>query len=178
MQGGADVKSLEGLIDWHAALATFRHECLECIASLNLEIQRAGNYLEDQLQFWRNAVRDCEEEVVQCKYALKRKQMPDFSGRMPDTSVEEQNLGRAEQRREYAQDQVEIVRRWMVNLPREINEVYEGIARRYTNFIEGDTQRALNALEQQIKSLEAYFNLQAESMAPPPPSSQEPIDPV
>jgi hypothetical protein len=169
MLGPADIKSFDGLIDWHAALATFRHDALECIASLDLEVRKSTDYLEEQLRFWREAVRDCEEDIIQCKYDLNRRQMPDFSGRMPDCSVQEEALRRAEQKLDYAQEQVTVVRKWITLLPRELDEVYQGIARRYVNFLEGDVQRALNLLQNQIKSLEAYFQLQAESSAPPPP---------
>ena len=174
MFGSADVQSLQGLIDWHAGLATFRIEALESLASINLEIQRSSDYLDDKLRFWRCAVREAEEEIVQAKSDLNRRQMPDFSGRIPDCSVQEEALREVQARLEYALDQVAVVRKWMVHLPREINEVYEGYARRYTTLLEGDVLRALNGLQNQIGSLDAYLQLQVESRAPPPPPPAEP----
>ena len=121
MFGAADVKSFDGLVDWHAALATFRHDALECIASIELEVRKSSDYLDDQLRYWRDAVRDCEEDVIQCKYDLNRRQMPDFTGRIPDCSVQEEALRKAERRLAYAEDQVKVVRKWMTILPRELD---------------------------------------------------------
>ena len=51
---------------------------------------------------------------------------PNFDGRIPDTSVQEAALARAKARHRFAEDQVEVCRKWAVRLPKMVNEDYEG----------------------------------------------------
>src|SRR5258708_39755380 len=101
MEGSADVHSIEALRDWHAALCVFRAEAMEALASVALEIQRADAWLDDQLRYWQREVRDCEEGVVRAKTELANRRFPDYSGRIPDCSVQEENLWKAESRLDY-----------------------------------------------------------------------------
>lgn len=168
MNGSASVHSLEALYDWHAALCIFRTEALESLASIALEIQRADNWLDDQLRGWQREVRDADEQVLRCKTELANRKFVDSSGRMPDCSVQEEALDRAEKRLEHAREQIEVVRQWYYRLPKMINEEYEGPARRITNFLEAEVPRGLATLNSQITSLEAYLNLKSEQLPKAP----------
>ncbi len=96
MNGSASVHSLQALYDWHAALCIFRTEAVESLSGIALEIQRADSWLDDQLRHWQNEVRDAEEDVVRYKTELSNRKFPDFSGRIPDCSVQEEALWKAE----------------------------------------------------------------------------------
>src|SRR5258708_27102908 len=91
----ADVKSIEALQVLHAAVAKFRTEAQDAIASVDLTVRRAHDYLSDQLKFWQAAIRTCEEEVFQAKQELAQRKYVGFDGREPDASVQEANLRRA-----------------------------------------------------------------------------------
>lgn len=175
MNGSAGVHSLEALLAWHASLCIFRTDASEAMASVALEIQRADSWFEDRLRHWQNAARDAEEEVARAKAELSNRRFPDFSGRIPDCSVQEEALWKAESRLEYTRDQIEVVRRWCQRLPRMIGEAYEGPARHLINFLEGDLQRGTALLKNQIASLDAYLNLQSERVpaAPAPPAGKD-----
>jgi hypothetical protein len=162
MNGSASVHSLQALYDWHAALVIFRTEALESLASISLEIQRAQSWLDDQLRFWQMEARDADEEVAQRKQELSSRKFPDFSGRIPDCSVQEENLWLAEKRLERARDQIDTVHSWFHRLPKMVNEEYEGAARHLTNMLEGDLPRGLAILKSQMASLEAYLNIRLE----------------
>ena len=58
------------------------------------------------MSLWKQATRDCEEDVAQAKAELAARRFPGFDGRMPDTTIQERNLRRAEARLDYARDQV------------------------------------------------------------------------
>src|SRR6185436_16879237 len=126
----ADVRSIDALRDWHAALGVYGAGLADGLAGLELEIRRAFGWLGEQLSRWQRAVRDCEEEVVQAKAELAARKFPDWSGREPDCTVQEKALRQAKAKKEYAEDQVALVRKWTGRLPKLIDEAYTGPSRR------------------------------------------------
>src|SRR5207253_191296 len=96
MGPGADVGSIPALRDWLAALSVYRTEAAASLAGIQGEIRRGHEWVAEQLSLWQRAVRDCEEEVVQAKAELAARKFPGFDGRMPDTTVQEKNLRRAQ----------------------------------------------------------------------------------
>ena len=173
----ANVHSLGALQDWHAALVTFRTDAAEALAAVDLEVRRAYDWVAEQQRFWRQAVRDCEEAVFVAKQELNARKYPDYSGRMPDTSEQEKALRKAVAKLEFAQDQVEVCRRWIVKLPQMVNETYDGPSRRLGAFLEAELPRALTTLDRRIQALEAYAAIAAprtpEESAPPPAAPPE-----
>lgn len=178
MNGSASVQSLEALYDWHAALCNFRTEAMESLASISLEIQRSEAWLDDQLRMWQQESRDAEEEVAHCKVELNNRKFVNFTGRVPDCTVQEEALWAAEDRLERAREQIGIVRNWFHRLPKMISEEYEGPSRHLMNFLEGDLPRGLALLQGQMASLEAYLNLRLEQAPPPKPQAAEAPSPV
>ncbi len=178
MNEAADVRSIEALREMHAAVCKFRTDAQDGLASAELSIRRAGDYLVEKLQFWQAAVRKCEEEVFQAKQELKQRQYVGYDGRVPDCTVQEQNLKRAQGRLRYAQDKVEVVRKWMTKLPNQVSEVYNGPARRLGATLEGQLPRGLAMLERRIMALEAYTALTAPATpAPAPPAPAAATEP-
>lgn len=172
MTGPASVTSISALLDWHAALCVFRTDVLQSLASVALEIQRADAWLDDRARHWQRVVRDGREDVVRYKTELSNRRFPDFSGRIPDCSVQEEALALAERRLEYAEEQVETVRRWIQRLPKLISESYDGPSHHLMNFLEGELPRGLAMLKGQIASLDAYVNVRSEHVPAPAPSAE------
>lgn len=175
----ADVRSIDELRDLHAHVCKFRSDASDALASVEMTIRRATDYLAEKLQFWQRAIRTCEDEVHQAKQELKQRQYVGYDGRVPDCSVQEENLKRAQNKLRYAQEKLQVVRRWMAKLPNAVSEVYEGPSRQLAAAIEGELPRALAVLERRIQALEAYAALRAPSgprepaNAPPPPAEPE-----
>lgn len=165
MNLGADVKAVDALQDWHNALCVFRTEAIESLGSISLEIRRAFEWIDDETKSWSREARQAEEDVVQAKAELNQRKTPDYSGRVPDSSVQEENLARAKARKRFAEDQIEVCRKWALRLPKMIHEEYEGAARRLGNFLEAELPQAIAHLNGQIDSLHAYMQVQS---APPP----------
>lgn len=175
----ADVRSIDAVRDWHARLTTYGETLAEALSGVELEIRRGHEWLVEQLALWQRAVRQCEEEVVQAKAELASRKFPGWDGREPDTTVQERALRRAQARLEYAEDQVVRVRAWIGRLPRVIDEVYRGPARRLGGFLEVDLVKGLAVLSRQIAALESYAGLRTDfapdpstAAAPPAPSPQ------
>jgi hypothetical protein len=169
MTPGADVQAITVLEDWHTALTNFRTEGMESISMVALEIRRAFDWIDEQANSWRTEAREAEDDVVQAKAELNQRKTPDFSGRIPDTSVQEENLARAKARLEFARDQMDVCHSWSVKLPKMISEEYEGAARRLSNFLEIDVPVGLAHLAARINSLYEYTAIKPADVPPPPP---------
>ena len=173
----ADVRSIDAVREWHAALAGFGESLSEALAGVELELRRANDWLHEQLALWKRAVRDCEEEVVQAKAELAARKFPDYSGREPDTTVQERALRRAKAKLEHAEDQVEKVRGWIGRLPKVIDEVYRGPGHRLANFLDAELPKGLAGLNQRIEALESYAGLRADYAPAPAGSAPQPAPP-
>jgi hypothetical protein len=178
----ADVRSIDALREWLITLANYRSSAAEVLSSLQMEINRAFDWLDDQKKRWQSAVKGCEEEVLRAKNELSGRKFEDATGRMPDTTVQERNLRRAKARLEQAEEQVEKCRAWHQRLPKLIEENYSGPARRLTTFIEVDVPNAMALLDRRIAALESYAELRpdfapAPSVAAMPGGEAKPPDP-
>jgi hypothetical protein len=172
MNPGADVQAIDALQDWHNAVVLFREEALDALSSINMEVRRAFDWVDEEGKAWKQEARLAEQEVVQAKAELNRKKTPNFDGRIPDTSVEEENLARAKARLRFAEDQIDVCRKWAVRLPKMVSEEYEGPSRRLGNFLEADLPVALAHLAARIEALHRYTQV-APVSAPPPPATPE-----
>src|SRR5579885_1943457 len=156
MADSADVRSIDAVRDWHAALTAYGENLSEALAGVQMEIRRGFEWLQEQLVLWQRAVRECEEEVTQAKAELAARKFPDWSGREPDTTVQEKNLRRAKARLEHAEDQVQKVRAWIARLPKAVDEAYSGPARRLGTFLEVELPKGLAVLGRRVAALESY----------------------
>ena len=176
----ADVRSIDAVRDWHAALANYADSLSEALAGVEMEIRRAFDWLDEQQALWKQAARDCEEEVVQAKAELSQRKFKTWDGREPDCTVQERALRRAKARLEHAEDQVERVRQWIGRLPKVIDEVYRGAGRRLQNFLDDDLPKGQTDLARRIAWLELYAGQRPDLggggggsvavAAPPPPT--------
>ena len=166
MSPGADVQAIESLQDWHDALCVFRAEASESLSSIALEIRRAFDWIDEEAKAWKRDAREADDEVLRAKMELAQRRTPDYSGRIPDTSVQEENLARAKARLRFAEDQIEVCRKWSLRLPKMVSEEYEGTARRLGNFLEADLAGAIAQLNGRIDRLHAYTAVQPTGPGP------------
>ena len=153
---GADVRSIPALRDWLGALAVYQSDLGDALAGVTLEIRRAFDWVAEQQELWQRAVRDCDQEVVQAKAELNARRFPNFDGRMPDTTVQEKNLRRAEAKMEHAEDRVRVCRAWLSKLPKLVEETYTARGRRLQLYVESDLPKAIATLGSQVEALERY----------------------
>ena len=173
----AEVRSIDELRDFHAGLTTYRATLLEAMSSVQMEIRRAFDWLDDMANTWQRRIRDAELDVVQCKAELAQRKFPMWDGRIPDCTVQEEALRRAKAKLEYCQEQVHICKKWHAKLPKMIEETYEGASRRLLNGLEIDLPNGLSLLARRITALESYADLRAD-YAPPPSVASLPMPPA
>jgi hypothetical protein len=180
----ADVRSIAELREWHAALTTYRSGLLEALSSVDMEIRRAFDWLSEMISLWQRRAKDAEDDVVQAKAELAQRKFPMWDGRMPDTTVQEENLRKAKAKLQYCDEQVVICRKWHAKLPKMIEETYEGASRRLLNALEIDLPNGMSLLNRRVAALEAYADLRADYAPPPseamlpssPPAAEKPAD--
>ena len=153
---GADVRSIAALREWEGAVVSYRDDVAETLAGIRTEIRRAEDWLQEQHDQWKAAVRDCEEEVHKAKQDLAQKNTPGPTGRVPDLTLEERALRRARARLEHAEEKVRVCKSWMSRLPKQIDELYTGPSHRLQSFLDGELARGQALLSRQVEALERY----------------------
>ncbi len=169
----ADVRSIDALRDWLAQVAKYRATSAEALSGVQMEIRRGCDWVAEQGQLWSRAVRTCEEQVVQAKAELSGRKFADYSGRDPDTTIQERNLRRAQAKLEHAHEMVAKCKSWAGRLPKLIDETYNGRARRLGLTLDGELAQAVAQLDRRIAALEAYAGLRPD-FAPAPSASSLP----
>jgi hypothetical protein len=160
----ARVRSVEALVDFKAALCTYVAAAKEALSALTIDIRRFEDWLQDQLKFWSKAVKECEEEVFLAKQELARRKMMRYGDRKPDTTDQEKALALAKARLAFAEEKLEVTRRWLRQFPEAVFE-YEGPSGQLTAWLEADGPKSAAILENKIAALEAYLQIGG---APPP----------
>jgi chromosome segregation ATPase len=161
----AQVHSLEKLLDFQAALATYRHQAQEALTSIELEIRRAHSWLDERQALWQVEVRRAEETVFKAKQDLANRRMMRIGERPADTTEQEVALAKAMERLRHAEQKLAACRRWLRELPDAISE-YQGHACNCQSLLEGDIPRMTAFLDRKMDLLEAYAQVAA-SDAPP-----------
>jgi hypothetical protein len=177
MTPGADVRAIDALREWLAALATYRSDAAEALSGFRIEISRAVEWVNEQLHLWQRSIRHYEDAVVQAKAELSAKRFPNYDGRMPDTTVEERNLRRAQARLDHAQEQVKVCRKWIAQMPKLVDEVFTGRANRLANLLDTEVPRGVADLERRVESLERYTEQRADYAPTPHSDLPAPLSP-
>jgi len=106
-------------------------------------------------------IRKCEDALVQARIELERRRgmkMP--GGEAPSCMEERKAVERARQRRQYAEDKVEAVRKWGFVVEHEADE-YSGRANQLHGVIDSELPRAVSMLDRALSALEAYTALRS-----------------
>jgi hypothetical protein len=156
MNSGADVKSLAVLHDWYAAVVEFRAEAQDSLSALAMSLQRAAAWLTEQQGYWQREIRAREEDVAQAQTELRTRRIPNTFGEVADCTVQEKALRRAKAQLEESEERLAAVRRWMMRLPREICDNYQGPAGHLTAFLDSNLPSGLALLSRQLTALEKY----------------------
>lgn len=162
----AQVQSIDRLLEFQASLATYAHHAKEALSSIEMEIRRMQDWLEERQQSWHAEVRRAEEAVFKAKQELARRRLMRVGDRQADTTEQEIALARATQKLHRAEEKRDACRRWLRALPPAIAE-YQGRAVNYQTILESDVPRMSAFLDRKMDLLEAYAQVLL-SDGPPP----------
>jgi hypothetical protein len=152
----ANVTSIEAIQGFQVALAQFCEEAKEALASIDMEGRRILEWVtHDQLNAWRKAVRDRQEDLAQAKAALFQVQLRRLSGDHPACIEQKEAVWLAQARLEEAEDKIGKCQRWG-RLLQEALEEYKGKANQLAYLVEGDPSPGVIHLGQILARLEDY----------------------
>lgn len=164
MSTSAHVASLAVLRSFKAALINFMEESRDALLMLNMELQRAGDWLQhDRPRHWKHQVTVGWTRVSEARVELELCQMRKVDGQATGCQDEKKALEKAKRDVRHAEEMIEVVRGWCQKMQRETLD-YEAHLSHVEAACDIDVPKALAALERIISSLEAYSAVQAPTM--------------
>lgn len=157
MSDQADVKSIDTLAFMKTAIAGFVHEANQALAEVELQGQRAIDWIcVDQAAYWKAEIRRAADQVNQAMKDLEHCRTFKKTGDNTPACVEEKKaLERAKQRLARAEAKAEAVRRWTPVVQQQFRETCVRLVR-FRDITDVDCPKAMAQLDRMLKALDAY----------------------
>ncbi len=163
MPDSANVKSIDAIKYFQAAVLRFQEDARLCISALELQLQKMMAWLErDRPGFWKREIENCYRELSEARVRLHRCKMRRIGDFKPTCFEEKKAMEKAKRDLEFSHKQIPVIKFWNVNAHHESNE-YHGRATQLTQILERDIPRLLALLGHTNDRLEAYGNVQLPS---------------
>jgi hypothetical protein len=152
----ANVTSIDAIAGLRTALIEFRAGASDAVVQLMLEARRAVPWIEhDRAQYWPRQVQRATDALSEARLALQRCELTIDGDDSRSCYDERKALERANRRLHEAEAKVAAVRRWRVEIRKEL-EAFEVQAARVQQYLDSDFPRALAALERMAEALGQY----------------------
>ena len=156
MSQSADVRSIDAIREFYAAVVEFQEESRLCMSSLEMQLLRIMGWLEqDRPVFWKREIENCYRDQSEARVRLHQCKMRKVGDWKPTCFEEKKDLEKAKKDLEFAQKQIPVVKYWNVNAQQEANE-YHGRASRLAQMVERDIPALMSLLLTTIDRLESY----------------------
>ncbi|MFM7034951.1 MAG: hypothetical protein ACKOYJ_07180 [Planctomycetia bacterium] len=157
MSTQADVKSIDTLAFVKAAFAAFVHESGQSISEIELQAQRAVDWITvDQAGHWKAETRRAADTVTKAIKDLEHcRAFKKVGDNQPSCIEEKKALEKARKRLEYVEQKVEAVRHWTPLVQQQLRETCVRLVR-FREVLDVDCPRSMARLEQMLRSLDAY----------------------
>jgi soluble cytochrome b562 len=157
----ARINSIPALRQLRAALGTFAKAASLALEEAGTDVHRTLHWLgEDRHRYWKTQVHRANDQYVQAKLTLKRKQIMDRAlAGSPGSCIDEKKaLQKAEARLREAEHKLKRVRRWTQQIEKELSD-YRGGVQGLVNALDVDIPNARARLDKMVDSLAAYVTL-------------------
>jgi hypothetical protein len=159
MQTGANVRSIEAIRGFRAALVECSHEIRAATEGYRMEVQRGLDWiLQQEPARWKGELRRAEEGVIQAKRDLDHRLSVKFSGQEVTAIEEKKALQRAKDRQRYVEEKQVVVKRYGLEIDSEATEYLAHSTQISTN-LEAMFAGALAELDRALDALERYVAL-------------------
>lgn len=160
MSTQADVKSLDTLAFVKAAFAAFAHETGQAVAEVELQGQRAVEWITvDRAAHWKAECRRAQDAVTKAMQDLEHcRTFKKVGDNQPSCVEEKKALEKARKRLEACERKAEAVRRWTPVVQQQFRETCVRLVR-FREVIDVDCPKAMARLEKMLKSLDAYTSV-------------------
>lgn len=157
MSTQADIKSTDTLVFVKTALAAFAHETGQALSEIEIQSQRAVDWVTvDQAAFWKAEVRRAADQVNKAIKDLEHcRAFKKVGDNQPSCIEEKKALEKARRRLEYTEQKAELVRRWTPVLQQQFREACVRLVR-FREVIDLDCPKAMARLDQMLRALDAY----------------------
>ena len=157
MSTQADVKSIETLAYIKAAIAAFAHESGSAAAEIEMQAQRAVDWITvDQAAYWKAEVRRAADNVNQAIKDLEHCRAFKKVGENQPSCIEEKKaLEKARRRMEYTEQKAALVRKWTPVVQQQFREACVRLVR-FREVVDLDCPKAMARLEHMLRALDAY----------------------
>lgn len=161
----AHLTSLERLREFRTAWVEFLATAAEALVTMDGDIRRAMSRIQENHQTWQRLAQQREEQLAEKKLILNRRKLSKTFGRPVDTTVEEEDVRKAQRRLQEAQDKLAAIKKWQPRLDRALLD-YEGPKQLLAIMLTTDAEKGTAFLDQKIAAVEAYLAAQAPELAP------------
>jgi hypothetical protein len=163
MGEGANVRSLEALIEFRAALVQFEDTSSGALDVLQQQIHRATDWFEhDRPGYWKRRIERSFNEVAETRTAYEMCRLNKVAGHRPACIEEKQAHEKAKRQLQHSQEQLEVARRWVFKIGHEVEE-YRGRVGPMRQCLENDVPRMIGVLDRMIAALESYIGIRGPS---------------
>jgi exonuclease VII large subunit len=164
----ADVRAIEVVPVLAVALQKFGEEAATALTDLELEVNRAIQWIScDLKEYWTQQVRKAQQQVAEARINLERKQMFRIAEERASCIEEKKALEAAKRRLHLCQQKLQAVRRWSQALARQFME-YKGRVAALSGWLQTDLPKGVAVLKNMAGALETYVQVDAEASAAPP----------
>jgi hypothetical protein len=155
MPQSANITSIDAVAGLKAALVQFDAEVHDALVQLMLQARRSLDWIEhDRAQYWPREVRKATDVVSEAQLALRRCEST-VSGERPSCYDERKALEKAKRRLERAETAVAAVRRWRLEIRKEL-EAQEVQSAKLQHYLETDLVRGVASLARMSEALAQY----------------------
>jgi hypothetical protein len=157
MSQQADVKSIETLAFVRSGFAAFAHETGQALAEVEIQGQRAVEYIcVDRAAYWKAEIRRMSDLVNKAIKDLEHcRTFKKVGDNTPSCIEEKKALEKARQKLARAEQKAEAVRRWTPIVQQQFRETCVRLVR-FRDVVDVDCPRAMAELERMLKALDAY----------------------
>ena len=156
MSAPAQVHSSDAIDAFRVAVALFEERVQGSIESLESQLQRAVDWIENERPaHWRRQLREAEDGVHDAKMELERCLMMTVAGDRPTCREQKDAVQQWKLRVEYCREKLESVRKWQRSFKRELLENH-GRLGQLRRVVEFDLPQARGVLTKIVRQIDQY----------------------
>ena len=160
MSESANVRSLDAVRRFASSVVHFQEEARHCLTQLEMELRKVIGWIErERPGFWKREIELCRRRQSEARVMLHKCQMRRVGDFRPTCFEERKYVQRCKDELEFAQRQIEVIKRWSIVANQEAEE-YFGRSVQLVQAIERDLPRLMALLRHAIDRLDEYKDVQ------------------
>ena len=160
MAHSANIRSLDAVKDFKAALAKFGDQVKQSLISAHADMRKGIQRLQtDHYAYWQHEEKKWSRKLAEAKSELYRAENESRDTRTSPV-LERKAVDRAQQRIDECRRKMERVKHWVRTLEKEA-ALCQSQLQQLDEMVEADLPRTAAKVDRMMQSIESYLNLQA-----------------